>query len=100
MEKNIFRKISIFLSVILICTALLSVLFVATEAGHHDCEGDNCPICETIEVCVNNLYAFKAAIGMAAFCSAVFIFVRNICIFSDSYILLPTLVNNKVRLDI
>lgn len=44
------KTIALFMSVILVFSFLFSFLFVVREA-HHDCIGEDCPICECIEQC-------------------------------------------------
>ena len=63
------------LGVILVLSLLLSLSFVAFEA-HHDCEGEDCPICICLEECVNTIKGFCDSLPIlsafaAVFCAAV-----------------------------
>ncbi|MCR5328407.1 MAG: AraC family transcriptional regulator [Saccharofermentans sp.] len=40
---------------------LLAGIFIILEAGH-DCEGEDCPVCECIEQCQATLHQLSAAI--------------------------------------
>lgn len=49
------RKIlTLIICVIFTVSILLSVVFIAEEANHH-CTGQNCPICNEIQICFNML---------------------------------------------
>ena len=48
------RIIALVLAAIVFFTFAFSVCVIATEAGH-DCHGENCPICEIIAICENNI---------------------------------------------
>ena len=63
------------IGVLLICVGLVialsvSVFFIAHEA-HHDCRGEDCPICETIAVNVRLL----GTLGLALFATLLFRFL-------------------------
>ncbi len=78
--KNANRKkiIAIIFSVILLVTFLLSAVFLAEEIGHHDCIGDDCPICETIEQCVYNLTIVGMAVLFVAICNGALGFINQL----------------------
>ena len=78
--KTANRKkiIAIIFSVILLGTFLLSAVFLAEEIGHHDCIGDDCPICETIEQCVYNLTIVGMAVLFVAICNGVLGFINQL----------------------
>lgn len=52
-KKN--RKIAMLLAVAVIIVLVFSAFLIAVEA-EHDCIGDNCPICQLIAICENNLH--------------------------------------------
>ena len=52
--KNRNRIIALVLAAIVFFTFAFSVCVIAAEAGH-DCHGEDCPICELIAVCENNI---------------------------------------------
>lgn len=59
--KNTKRMFSLFAALILVVSMFLSVLFIASNI-HHDCTGDNCPICEQMQVAGNVLTKLSFAI--------------------------------------
>ena len=99
--KTANRKkiIAIIFSVILLGTFLLSAVFLAEEIGHHDCIGDDCPICETIEQCVYNLTVVGMAVLFIAVCVSIKAFISHIIktLLMSGYSLSP--VEYKVRLN-
>ncbi|MBQ9278161.1 MAG: hypothetical protein IJ224_05955 [Lachnospiraceae bacterium] len=42
------------LIILFIVSIFLSLTYISKEAGHH-CEGENCPICETLLICENHI---------------------------------------------
>ncbi len=94
------RKIfGLILALIILVAIFFSALFISMEMGHHDCSGEDCPICATMEECVNNI----RICGMAAV--IVFVissFVAETRKQKSSYIveiLLKSLIVKRVRLN-
>ena len=74
-ERN---TLGLFLSILLILTIFFSALFVSMEmAHHHDCSEENCPICSTIEACLNNIRVCGTATAVLI---SVFLFIPFIII--------------------
>ncbi len=48
------RIIALVLAAIVFLTVAFSLCVIAVEAGH-DCHGEDCPVCELIAVCENNI---------------------------------------------
>ena len=98
-SANSKKKIAVLLGVILLGSFLLSSIFVAEEIGHHDCIGDDCPICETIEQCVYNLTVVGMAVLFIAVCVSIKAFISHIIktLLMSGYSLSP--VEYKVRLN-
>ncbi|MCR5652928.1 MAG: hypothetical protein K6F88_03915 [Ruminococcus sp.] len=48
------RIIALALAAVILFVMAFSLFVVAAEAGHH-CHGEDCPICELIAVCENNI---------------------------------------------
>lgn len=42
------------LAIIFIVSIFLSLTYMSKETGHH-CEGESCPICETLFICENHI---------------------------------------------
>lgn len=84
--------------ILLFITILFSAFFIAVES-HHDCCGEDCPICYSIEQCINTLHNICdgiICITVVAFPILVLTFLRFpiICDLIEN-----TLVSQKVRLD-
>ena len=98
-RKYLKSRIAVFLvSIMLLVTMLLSVIFIAAEF-EHDCTGDDCPICACIYQCQKSLSLLSTG------CTAVFSFTISYvcvtflikvieCIFRS-----VTLITQKVRLN-
>ena len=70
------RILSAALAVSVLFVVLYSVFFIAAES-HHDCIGENCPICLQIQNCENTLKTLSSATAVTAvsaiLCAAFFI---------------------------
>ena len=53
------RAAAIILSVLMIVVVLLSSIVISVNA-HHDCPGEECQVCECIELCIGILTRFGA----------------------------------------
>ena len=58
-NKNLIAGI---VCAVFVFTLLFSVIFIAVEI-HHDCTGENCPICMEIQACVQTLQTLGAALA-------------------------------------
>ena len=91
------RILSAALAVLVLFVVLYSVFFIAAES-HHDCIGENCPICYQISVCENTLKNLSLAVCTVSFATAfAYTLCRSISVCTDvipSY----TLVSLKVKL--
>mgnify|MGYP007002441203 FL=1 len=76
---------------------LFSVLYIAIES-HHDCIGEDCPICQCIIVCENILKKLSTALFVMSV-SAAFVFASKISIIKNLKLIpIQTLVSLKVKL--
>ncbi|MCR5502783.1 MAG: hypothetical protein K6F53_07225 [Lachnospiraceae bacterium] len=48
------RSVAGILGMLLLLVVVFSAFYIASET-HHDCEGDDCPICACIQQCENTL---------------------------------------------
>ena len=98
-NTDILRKsVSVFAAVMLLLAVLFSAFFISEEL-HHDCTGEDCPICRTISLCETLLNrAFSGTAVMAVSFLAV-ITVMFDCLLPGIPDITDTLVSNKVRLD-
>lgn len=62
-QKRIF---TLLLAVAVLFVMLFSAFYIAVEA-HHDCTGEDCPVCTLICLCRNTLKNLSLAICAAAF---------------------------------
>ena len=94
------RKLfGLILALIIMMAIFFSALFISMEMGHHDCSGEDCPICATMEECVNNIRICGMAAVVAYVISS---FVAKIRKQKSSYIveiLLENLIVKRVRLN-
>ena len=97
MKKN--RICSIAVSFLLLLTLFFSLLFIAEEMGHHDCTGEDCPVCAVIELCINNVEKCGTAIIAAAIAAVVMITFSNDENKYKEEIVFSSLTGNKVRLN-
>ncbi len=94
------KAVALIFTVLLLFTFIISAYFVAEESAHQDCTGENCPVCQTIVMCLNNI-RMSADTG-ACFLIPVLCMVL-LCVVSiiRSYDFIGnTLVKQKVRLEI
>lgn len=85
----------------LLCIGVISILLFSCAyvacAAHHDCIGDGCQICASIEACEQNIKNLVTAVGLAiAVAWSYPLFVRAVC--SEKPVFRSTLVMLKVKL--
>ncbi|MBR6004542.1 MAG: hypothetical protein IK068_07470 [Lachnospiraceae bacterium] len=83
---------------VLVLSLMLSLSFVAFEA-HHDCEGEDCPICICLEECVNTIKGFCDSLPILSAFVAVILTVA-LCSFVESKeLVFNTPISIKVRMN-
>ena len=76
---------------------LFSVLYIAIES-HHDCIGEDCPICQCIIVCENILKKLSTTLFVMSV-SVAFVFASKISIIKNLKLIpIQTLVSLKIKL--
>ena len=85
----------------LLCIGVISILLFSCAyvacAAHHDCIGDGCQICASIEACEQNIKNLVTAVGLAIAVALSYpLFVRAVC--SEKPVFRSTLVMLKVKL--
>ncbi len=50
------------LLVLLVIFVLFASLYFVLHEAHHDCEGEDCPVCRLIAICRNTLRTFAVAL--------------------------------------
>lgn len=92
------RIVALFLAMIIAASMLFSFIYLA-EHTNHECKGAECPICETIVQCQNNLKTIGTAVVVI---SAIIVFVTECTntklLYRDS-ISYNSLITQKVRLN-
>ncbi|MBR2834857.1 MAG: hypothetical protein IKE43_03970 [Coriobacteriales bacterium] len=92
------RITSTIMGLMLVALVLFSSFYLVAEANH-DCSGEDCPICECIQQCIQTLQQIgEGAVSLTA--AVIPAFACLILVFLP-VTLLPqnTLVSNKVRLN-
>lgn len=70
-EKSIIAAV---LSIVVLLSLVFSVYFIQAEA-HHDCIGDDCPICATLDLCEATVKQLSASM-----CACFSILISFACI--------------------
>ena len=98
--SNIIKKsIGIGLAAILIITLFFSIIFIAEESGHKDCQGEDCPICSTIEICISNINLIGNTVVTAVILSIGVIICKMLIVSFIRRVPFDTLVGDKVRIN-
>ena len=92
------RILAGFMGMLFLCAMLFSAFYIAAES-HHDCEGEDCPICACIDQCEGVLYRVSddAPAAAAVLLPVLFLFLCELS--QTSCILQETPVSRKVRLN-
>ncbi len=93
------KKIAVgIIGLMMLVVLSFSAFYIASELNH-ECDGEDCPICEFMQQCVNTLHQISD--GAIAYAAAVVLIVY--CLISvldyDSFIDKDTLVSIKIRLN-
>lgn len=92
------KIISVTICVMVLFALLMSYFFVAREL-HHDCCGEDCPICATIDICINTINQLGNAVGTVVLALLVSALTYNFYKVYVLYVVPHTLVSRKVRLN-
>ena len=86
------------MAVLVMLLMIFSVMYM-TEEMHHDCTGEDCPICECIHMCEGILYETDGA-GILIISTAAAVMISLFTGTESGYILrYDTPVSEKVRMD-
>lgn len=92
------KYLTLFLSGIITLIMLLSAMYMAEEV-HHECSGEECPICECLHICEEILYETEGA-EVVLVAAAVTVLIVYMMERGAVYMLLhDTPVSEKVRMD-
>ncbi len=101
MKKNIRTSVKILAGIVGIMVALsfvFSLFFITIEADH-ECEGEECHICRTLEVCEGLLRQSGAAVTSGAVPVAAVWIICLVSVPVMTYVQDKTLVTDKVKMN-
>jgi hypothetical protein len=101
MKKNIRTSVKILAGIVGIMVALsfvFSLFFITIEADH-ECEGEECHICRTLEVCEGLLRQSGAAVTSGAVPVAAVWIICLVAVPVMTYVQDKTLVTDKVKMN-
>ena len=93
------RILSAALAVSVLFVVLYSVIFIAAES-HHDCIGENCPICLQIQNCENTLKTLSSAAAVTAVSAILYATFFIIKTYNTRPFVSATPISLKVKLSI
>ena len=79
--------------------ALCTSLFMAVEAGHHDCHDEHCSVCTIIHQCENSLRQQAGDVNDSVFILLPAVLFAVSFIFSENNLIFETPISKKVRLN-
>ncbi|SNU09914.1 hypothetical protein SAMN06297422_1373 [Lachnospiraceae bacterium] len=94
-----YRICSLVVSSLLLLTLFFSMIFISEEMGHHDCSGENCPVCAVLEICINNVEKCGTVVIAAAVAAVIMITFSNVDNNYKEEIVFSSLTGKKVRLN-
>jgi hypothetical protein len=97
-HNSLFKSLAPILCAVLLFGMLFSSFFISTEF-HHDCTGEDCPICQMIALCEN--FVDQLGAGLIILIAAFFsILIKSDLSLNMAYApVFATLVRQKVRLN-
>lgn len=90
------KHIAVILTVLFAITIFFAHIFTVCEADH-DCHGEDCPVCQLIQVAENFFKGMTAAEIIAVFAAVVFAAAVVSAVLSKNFIF-QTLVTLKIKL--
>lgn len=95
MKKN--RKLfAVILAAIFFATILFSYFFIV-EQIHHDCTGEDCPICMEIQAALQTISSIKILSTLPLILSVFYVITQLCMIISESNCVKDTLITLKVE---
>ncbi len=89
--------IAAWLAAVAVLVVLSSSAFILSHADH-DCSGEDCPICEQLYACTQNLKNLAAALAAAAAVITLVVFLRTVLRYAQADCIQNTPVHLKVKL--
>ena len=86
------------LGVVVMLSVLCALLFIAFEA-HHECEGENCPICACLEECGRTVRGFGDSLPIISAYAAIFIAAVYVSLAESGELIFNNPILSKVRMN-
>lgn len=86
------------LGVVVMLSVLCTLLFIAFEA-HHECEGENCPICACLEECVRTVRGLGESLPILSACVVIYIATVFVSLAESEELVFNTPILFKVRMN-
>lgn len=96
---NKCRLQSQILGALLIVSLFFSALFISEELGHHECTGDDCPICATIEMCMSNIRECGTGVILIVLAAVMTALPMMLISYFENEKITTSPVENKVRIN-
>ncbi len=96
--ENIRKAAIALIGAAMLVVVLFSAIFITVET-FHDCDGEDCPICEILHQCENNLNQLGDGVAPVLIAATLMIIFINSDILSGDFFPHETLVTARVRLN-
>ena len=98
MRNKNYRYLPLILSAVLFLLLSFSAFYIAEESVH-ECSGEECPICECLQICEGILYETQGARLIIISALIAYVFIFSIGTVNGRLCSFDTLVSEKVRMD-
>ena len=98
MRNKKSKLLPFILSAVMMLFMVFAVFYIAEESVH-ECEGEECSVCECIHICEGILYRTRGAEFILISAAAAYVFVCLIKKNTGSGLSYDTLVSEKIRMD-
>ena len=98
MRNKNYRYLPLILSAVLFLLMAFSAFYIAEESVH-ECSGEECPICECLQICEGILYETQGARLIIISALIAYAFIFSIGTVNGRLCSFDTLVSEKVRMD-
>ena len=92
------KYLIIVMTLVLAFTMICACFYIACES-EHECEGDDCAVCELIHYFENVLYRTDSHTALCVVVAAIVCHLMHALIMTDAFICKETPVSRKVRMD-
>ncbi|MBR5965124.1 MAG: hypothetical protein IK015_03330 [Treponema sp.] len=100
MQERKLKRAAFFLAAALFALTFCSIFFSAAER-FHECHGDDCPVCQLLQIAEQNIKLLSLALFFAVAASgARFKKIKDASILCGPVLKSKTLVSQKIRLNV